>query len=126
MRGSPLLRALIAFFVIGLTAWPLSRLTRHAEANIAPPQIVQESKAATVHLEMAFTQLPKRVAVMSLGKEIWASEVTEPKIEQDLTLSWPPEGVDLRFEIAWPEDAPLAAARVHITAPDGRELEQSI
>jgi len=126
MRGSPLLRALIAFLAIGLTAWPLGRLTRHAGAVSEPPSAAGQDKLTPAHLELTFTQIPRRITVMHLGKEIWTSEVNDAEIEQDLSLPWPDEGIDLRFVIAWPEDATLMAARVRIAAPDGRELEQSI
>jgi hypothetical protein len=126
MRGSPLLRALIAFVAIGLTVWPLLRLTRRASAVSAPSPAAHESKLVSAHLELAFTQLPQRISVMHLGKEIWVSEVKDAEIEHEISLPWPDEGIDLRFLIAWPEGAPLAAAQVHIAAPDGRELEQSI
>jgi len=32
MRGSPLLRALLAFLIIGLLGWPLYQLTKPEEA----------------------------------------------------------------------------------------------
>jgi len=126
MRGSPLLRAFIAFLAIGLTAWPLGRLTRHAGAESTPQPVASLDKVTTAHLALTFTHLPRRISVLHLGKEIWASEVKDTEIEHDLSLPWPDEGVDLRFVIEWLEDAPLAAARVGITAPDGRDLEQSI
>src|SRR5689334_1185292 len=122
MRGSPLLRALLAFLAISLVGWPLARLTRPAAAAPAPSPTTTgtgpaaEPLPATVHLALSFTTLPRRVTLWHSGKEIWSTDVTNAEMEHDLTLSWPREGVDLRFVIDWPTDAPLAAARVQITS----------
>ena len=110
--------------VIAALGWPLARLTAQRE----PPPVTapEPAIARSVHLALTFTTPPARASVLHLGKEIWAADVTDPEIETDLEVPWPAEGVDLRFLIAWKEDAPLAAARVVVTGPDGADREQSI
>jgi hypothetical protein len=123
MRGSPLLRALVAFLVIALLGWPLWRLTRATGA-------VHAAEVATavqpVHLALIFTLAPRGLKVLHLGKEIWAEANPAAEVEHDLALPWPKEGVDLQFQIDWPADAPLAAAQVTVTDPSGRAQVRSI
>jgi Flp pilus assembly protein CpaB len=126
MRGSPLLRALLAFFVIGLLGWPLARLTRRSEARMAgaPPA---EAEEKPVLVAIRFTQLPRSVSISHLGQEKWkTTEVKEPEIETELKLPWPPEGVDLRIAIDWPDGSVFAGAQVRVTDPEGTEHFGSI
>ena len=123
MRGSPLLRALIAFAVLASLGWPLWRLT-HATATAPVAEIATPQK--TAHLTLTFTLPPRGVSVRHLGKEVWSEPNPAGEIQRDLALPWPREGVDLQFQIDWPADAPLAAARVRLTDPEGREHERSI
>jgi hypothetical protein len=115
---------LLAFVAIAALGWPLARLT----ASRPAPVVVEPAPVAAqnVHLALAFTAPPSRVAVLHLGKEIWAADLNASDVETDLALPWPEEGVDLRFLVAWPDDAPLAAARIVITGPDGEDRERSI
>ena len=118
MRGSPLFRALAAFIVIAALGWPLERLTHRSSAGLLP--VVAPAPAEKpVKIGISFTHLPTRVAILHLGQEIWSAPVTEPEIETELKLVWPPEGVDLRFVVEWPEGTPFAAAQVRATDPEG-------
>jgi hypothetical protein len=126
MRGSPLLRALLAFGFILLLGWPLWRLT-HAPAggvSMNAPAAV-ESAASEVRLELTFTTVPTKLRVRHLGKEIWNAEPTDLAVEQTMKLPFPAEGVDLEFEAKFSEGAPLAAMRVRLTDPDGGEHEKT-
>ena len=123
MLGSPLFRAVLAFVALAALGWPVWRLT-HATASAPQAEIAAPVKAA--HLTITFTLAPRGVKVRHLGKEIWSVANPPGAIEHDLALPWPKEGVDLQFQIDWPADAPLAAARVRVTDPDGREHEKSI
>ena len=123
MRGSPLFRALMAFLVIALLGWPLWRLT-HATGAARSEEAATPAQA--VRLSLVFTLPPRGVKVRHLGKEVWAAASPAGEIEHDLALPWPKEGIELQFQIDWPADAPLAAARVRMTDPAGREHEQSI
>ena len=124
MRGSPLLRAVLAFLALALLGWPLWQLT-HPSA-VEPIAAVENTGVKTARVALTFTLAPQAVTVRHLGKEVWSVQNPAGEIARDLALPWPPDGVDLQFQIDWPADAPLAAARVRVTAPDGREHEKSI
>jgi len=124
MRGSPLLNALIAFVFIGLLGIPVQRLTRSTAAAATPaPKAAASTK---VSMELRFTTAPKTVRVQHLEKVIWSADDPGTSADAELTLAWPKEGVDLLFEIGWPEGAPLSAVRVVLTDPAGTEHTASI
>ena len=128
MRGSPLLRALLAFFFIGLMGWPLWQLTRPQKAvastPVPNPSVPAAAKAIGLHL--SFTAVPKSFVVRHLDKEVWKSTSPEADMEQQVTLDYPDEGVDLQFHVEWPDDGPLAALRVQLTDPAGDVHEKSL
>ena len=130
MRGSPLLRAFIAFVLIGLCGYPIWRLTQ-ARA-VSPTQRSTEkrgdggTKEHEAEIRLTFTAPPNSVKVLHLGKEIFGQSAPDAEIERVLALRWPADGVDLRFQVEWPEAAGLAAMRVQVTGPDGEEHDQSV
>lgn len=128
MRGSPLLYAILAFVCIGLLGIPIQRLTGATSAEPAPvaPERSEPAAAAKVPIVLEFTTVPRAARVKHLGKIIWSSDQPEMKAEAEFDLPWPEEGVDLLFEVTWPDDAPLSAARVTITSPEGEEQIRSI
>jgi hypothetical protein len=125
MRGSPLLRALIAFAVLAALGWPLWRLT-HRTATAFSSSEAPSVAVQPVQLALAFTSPPRAVEVRHLGRKLWS--ITNPGTAARcvLELAWPQEGVDLQFEIDWPADGALAAAQVKLTDPTGDEHVQSI
>lgn len=125
MRGSPLLRALLAFGVIALLGWPLWRLT-HSGAAVLPMGAAPSVPVARVQIALTFTLPPRKVSVAHLGRLLFTAEAPGPSLERDMELPWPKEGVDLHFTIDWPADALLAAARVRAIDPEGREHDKSI
>lgn len=126
MRGSPLLRALLAFGIILLLGLPISRLTRKATAETAPTAPAPKaSEPREITIAVTFISLPTRLRVRHLGKEIWATEPTSPEVEQKVSIPFPAEGVDLEFEAKFPEGAPFTAMRIRLTDPDGDEHERS-
>ena len=126
MRGSPLFRAAIAFFVLLALGFPLWRLTHAAEASQTPAQPVAIVQAKAIHLQLDFTLPPKKIQVLHLGKEVWSEDAPPAEMERDVPLVYPDQGVDLQFHIEWPEDAPLAAMRVKLTDPAGDTHEKSL
>jgi hypothetical protein len=131
VRGSPFLRSLCAVCVLLLAAVPLWRLThRKAAANVAPRAVGTDAHAATadvpVQMRIEFTSPPRTLRVVHLARELWVIENPPALVEQTVRLPWPPEGIDLRVQIEWPNNAPLAAARVVVLAPDRAEFERSI
>lgn len=127
MRGSPLLRALLAFVIIGLMGWPLWQLTKPQEVVASTPPAPEKSAAAkAIGLHLTFTTAPKSFVLKHLDREVWKSTAPEADMEQQVTLEYPDEGVDLQFHIEWPEGAPLAALRVQLTDPAGDRHEKSV
>jgi hypothetical protein len=128
MRGSPLVRALLAFLVIGLLGWPLWRLTRPAEVEAAapatPPTAQEEKKAIQLHL--TFTTVPKGFVIRNLDDEVWKVDAPEADMEHEVSLVYPEEGIDLQIHIEWPDDAPLSAARVLLTDPAGDTHDKTV
>jgi hypothetical protein len=125
MRGSPLLRALLAFLAILALGWPLRELTSASDAPREQPKaVVVEAKE--VGLKLAFTLVPKSVKVLHLGKELWSETAPTAELEHTLQLAYPDAGIDLQFQIEWPADAPLAAMRAVLTDPAGETHERSV
>jgi hypothetical protein len=124
VRGSPFLRSLLALALL-LAAAPLVwRITHGREASTtAVAEAGPQTKS--IRLQVTFTQLPLSFRVLHLGKEVWSATSRTPEIEQNLSIPYPPEGVDLEFELAWPERT-VCAMRVQLTDPDGQEYERTI
>jgi hypothetical protein len=87
---------------------------------------VPEVKSKAVRIEFTLTQPASRLSVRHLGKVVWTGEAANNEAEAEFSIPWPPEGVDLRIQVDWPENAPLAAARLKVTDPEGGEQERSI
>jgi hypothetical protein len=76
---------------------------------------------------VAFSQKPVRFEVDYLGKAVWVSEVvTGVTAEKAVAMSYPKEGVDLEYKVAWPPGTPLAAARLSVAADDGEAVEKTL
>jgi hypothetical protein len=123
MRGSPIIRALAAFLVL-LALWPV--LARVTTPSVQAKAAVAEVVAKKVQLALSFTAAPKRVAIVHLGKEVWAKSA--PAAEEELTLDipWPAQGGELVFRVEWPDGAPLSAMRAKLTDPQDVEIERSL
>ncbi len=128
MRGSPLFRAALAFFIILSLGYPLWRMTGSEPA--VPVQTAAPARAEAgpqkIHLQLTFTLPASSFKVLYLGKEIWSESAPGADLEKDLEVAYPKEGIDLHFQIAWPDDAPLAAVRVRLTDPSGETHEKSL
>lgn len=125
MRGSPLVRALIAFAVLLALGIPLWRLTHAASAPRTPPAAEESALLHDIHLQLVFTHPPAKIAVRHLGETVWEKGTPGVEIGHDLKLAFPNEGVDLEFAIEWPPET-WAAARVRLTDPGGDEHERTI
>ena len=125
MRGSPLLRALLAFLAILALGWPLRRLTGAADAPREQPKAAVV-EARDVGLRLTFTLVPKSLKVLHLGQEVWSETAPAAEMERTLKLAYPAAGIDLQFQIEWPADAPLAAMRASLTDPAGDAHEKSV
>jgi hypothetical protein len=128
VRGSPLLRALIAFLAILVLGYPLRRLTGNgaAPAAASPAEPVPPTAVAReIELQLTFTTAPKSFSVRHLGKEVWSAATGETTAEKKLTLPFPAEGIELQFSAEFPAGTPLAAARLVLTDPAGERHEKS-
>ena len=124
MRGSPIIRAIMAFVALLALAPLLAKVTAvRARVEVVAPVAADAKK---VRLVLSFTALPKRVTVLHLGREVWTK--TDPSAEEELSLDvpWPAQGGELAFRVEWPAGAPLAAMRVRLTDPLEVELERSL
>src|SRR4051812_19244248 len=123
MRGSPLIRALVAFLILLGLGFPLHRMlradTEPAGVAVAPPP-EKRAEAAKVQLQVNFTTPPSEFRVRSLGAEVWKATKPGEAIERELTLAFPKDGIELQVEADWPEGT-RAAARVRLTDPEGVE-----
>ena len=119
-----MLRALLAFLVIlsmGVPLWHLTRAQPDAAARSEEPLA---PVARSVQLQVSFTQIPQSLRISHLGKEVLAVPTPEAESDFALDLAFPAEGVELVFNVAWAGDE-LAAMRVRLTDPAGREFERS-
>ncbi len=126
MRGSPLFRALIAFVVLLVLSWPLWRLT-HARSGPVDLPVAPQSGAALkdIRLQLEFTKTPTEIVVLSLGKEIWRDPAPGLMVATELKLPYPAAGIDLQFQVSWPEES-LNALRVGLTDPAGEKHEKTL
>ena len=126
MKGSPLLRALIAFAFIALAGIPLWKLTAVDAAVAAPAQA--EAGVLPIGLRLTFSAAPESFAISHLGKVVWADKSHESHTtyeSHDLALPFPKEGVDFVVKVAWPGDAE-GALRLRLTDPDGNEHDKTV
>ena len=126
MRGSPLLRALLAFLAILSLGYPLWRLTRADEASAVEAGPVALPTAREIALHLTFSTRPSKLRLLHLGKEVWSAAPPAAEVNHKLSLAYPREGIDLQFQVEFPEGAPLAAMRVQLTDPAGNEREKSL
>jgi hypothetical protein len=122
VRGSPLVRALIAFLGLLLTGFPIYRLTRSegAAPQIEKPAVdpANPGMRRGAQLQLTFTSKPAAMKVLYLGKEIWTEAAPSLEMERKVNFEFPREGVDLQFEVEWPAE-PLAAMRAVLIDSDG-------
>ena len=123
MKGSPLLRALLAFFGIAAMGVPLWKVTRAGNAMAAPAKV--EAVIAKIAMRLTFSVAPRSFAVVHLGKVVWASGTDRTDVTNAFALAYPKEGVDLQVKVAWPADAE-GAVRVRLTDPDGNEHDKTL
>ena len=126
MKGSPLLRALIAFVLIALAGLPLWKLTRTRSA--IEDTVRADEVSLPVRLRLTFSAPPGSFAISHLGKVVWenkshGSHTTHES--DDLALAFPKEGVDLVVKVQWPGDTE-GALRLRLTDPDGNEHDKTI
>lgn len=127
MRGSPLLRAVIALVVLLGFAPVIWHVTRVGADTSGPPvpEVVQAGPKR-VKLTLSFTIPARRVAILHLGREVWAKSDPAGEEVATIELPWPKEGVELGVKVEWPEGTPMAAMRVLLVTADGTEYDRSV
>ena len=124
MKGSPLLRALVAFALIALAGVPLWKLTTVDGAVAAPVEVA--ATAAKIVLQLTFSTPPNSFGVLHLNKPVWSQASPDLHVEKEVELSFPDEGVDLQFRVSWPADLAYGAMRVRLSDPKGVEHEKTV
>ncbi len=127
MRGSPILRALLAFVALLALAPLLWRITHPAASARAVQQPArQQPENAKVEVRLLFSTPPLRVVFQHLGRDVWHQLM--PAVQENFSceIPWPKEGVELHVIIAWPEGTRSAAMRVRLTAPDGTDHDRTV
>jgi hypothetical protein len=124
MKGSPLLRALLAFVAIAMMGVPLLKVTR--AGNAAPAPVSTEAAVAQIPLRLTFSTVPRSFAILHLGSVVWTDVTPATDVTKTVALAYPKEGVDLQVKVAWPADAGEAAVRVRLTDPDGNEHDKTV
>src|SRR5437773_2181241 len=125
MRGSPTLRALMAFVAL-LALFPLVWRITHPAASargvnaMTTPQPV---KRVTVEGRVNFSAAATSVTVQHLGRDVWSKASPAMAETFSVEIPWPKQGIELHVVVAWPEGTHSAAMRVRLIAPDGNEYE---
>jgi hypothetical protein len=127
VRGSPLLRAVLAFVVILFMGLPLWKLTGERPLNATLPvtPVTKESGIHRIPIQLTFTRPPAALQVLHLGQEIWSETSPAFEMERTVELDFPRAGIELLFRIRWPEEGP-SAMRVRLTGPDGAEYDKTV
>lgn len=124
MRPSPLILLVIVLVGLGGAAVPLARLTRasqvpsSASASVASETV--EERVRTV-LRLRFAHAPVAVALLQgehslINKRDESGPETLLEVEAELAL--PPEGVEFRLDVRWPEGTPQTAVTLEVE-PEG-------
>jgi hypothetical protein len=124
MRGSPLLRLVLVMIALLAVLWPLRSLTTHRAPSLSPPGTAA-SPESNVHLVLTSTSFPFTFEVSHLGKMVWKGEATESSIAHDVTMTFPPEGVDLLVDVKWQSDK-QAAVKLDVTADGGDAITKTL
>jgi hypothetical protein len=124
VRGSPLLRALLAFLVIAALGYPLQLLTNRApfQAVAAEPAKADESE---VRVRFTCTAPLSKLTVLHLGEPVLDEAAPGAELDRTLKMHFPDEGVDLQIQASWAPEV-KAALRVQLTDSRGEEHERTL
>lgn len=126
MRGSPIIRAAVAFFGIVWLAVPISRMTR---ASVPAVQVVPPAATQTASFRIHFSHPVASMSLRHLGKEVLAIDSPTADLEKDIDISWPEEGVEIAVFVKWKEPDVVGqngAIRLRVSAPDGEEYDKTL
>jgi hypothetical protein len=127
MRGSPLLRAVLALAGLLALAPLIFWMTgANAGAPMAGPHVAKPTEPGRVEIRLTFSSQARRVSIQHLGREVWTKSQAGPDEMAAIELPWPKEGIELRVQVDWPEGAPLAAMRLRLVTPGRREHDRTV
>jgi hypothetical protein len=127
VRGSPLIRAALALAALLALAPLIFVMTRsNAETPVAAGPVVKSSGPRRVEMELTFSAQARHVSIQHLGREVWGK--SDPGLDETAAfdLPWPKEGVELRVMADWAEGTPMAAMRLRLVTPEGKEYDRSV
>jgi hypothetical protein len=128
MRGSPILRALVALLALLALAPLLWRITHPVAAarGVQSQAMAAPEKKSLVEGRLSFSTAATRVTIEHLGKDVWSK--ASPALDENFSaeIPWPKEGVELHVVVIWPEGTRNAAMRMRLTGPDGTEHDRSV
>lgn len=119
MRGSPVLRGLAVVAALLVLLVPLIRMTSSRTPATALPRSEEPHTNSAVVLRLTSSSAPFTFSVSHLGSVIWAGNSLEPRIEKELSIPFPAEGIDLLVSANWETTAPSALEVAIIR--DGRQ-----
>lgn len=126
MRGSPLLRAALAFLAILSLGYPLRRLTKATESAPVAAATPAPATKGEITLQLTFSTPPKNLRVQHLGQPVWSEAAPTAEMERKVEVVFPKEGIDLQFQAEFPEGTERSAVRIRLTDPEGNDSEKSL
>ena len=112
-------RAILTVIALLALVFPLQRLTSHQSAPLLQPPAQGSTVKKKIHLELTSTTIPFKFKITHGGVPIWSGESTSITIATDVELKFPPEGIDLVFDVSWAQDRETAV-RLALT-PEGSD-----
>lgn len=108
MRGSPVIRGLAVIAALLLLLVPLVRMTSSRAAATAPPPAPQPAEAIPTKLRLTSSSAPFTFSISHLGNVIWEGTSSTNRIEKEVAIPFPGEGVDLLVSSEWETSGPSA------------------
>src|SRR5713101_2904409 len=127
MRGSPLVRAMLAVIALLALLIPLRTLTsRRTETTTSRQQAAQGSTAKKkFRLELTSTTVPFKYQITIGGETIWSGESNSTTVATDAELKFPPEGIDLVIDASWTENK-QTAVRLALISQDSAMMAKTM
>lgn len=104
---------------------PLRRLTVARSEAGAPAAATLSLERTPVRLALTATATPIRFQVAHLGAVIWRGESGTAEAHSEVTIPFPPEGIDLALKADW-SDPRTAAVRLSVERDGEEPIEQTV
>ncbi len=103
---------------------PLQRLT--SRRAVAAPIAERVSVSSAIHVEITATAGPFPFVLKHLGNVVWKGEAGPNALEHELSLPFPPEGIELGLEGALKDPTQPAAVKLKVVPANGFALEKVV